>query len=79
MDVSIELDNLFSSPHNRPMKTQDAINHFGGIKPLCKALGLKARQTIYTWGRYPPWSRQYQLEIITEGKLRAEKQARMMG
>lgn len=55
------------------MKTVEAIQHFGTQKSLCTALGIGTRQTIHAWGEYPPVGRQYQLEVITNGKLRAER------
>lgn len=55
------------------MKTQDAINHFGSQVALKRALNLKARQTIHSWGEYPPEGRQYQIEVLTAGKLKAER------
>jgi hypothetical protein len=56
------------------MTTQEAVRYFGTQLKLCEALGLNARQTIHAWGEYPPVGRQYQLEVITNGKLRAERQ-----
>lgn len=55
------------------MKTQDAIQHFGSQVALKRALNLKARQTIHAWGEFPPAGRQYQIEILTGGKLKAER------
>lgn len=55
------------------MKTKDAIKHFGNQRKLCDALELKARQTIHSWGEYPPIGRQYQIEVITNGVLKAER------
>lgn len=55
------------------MKTSDAIEHFGSQVALKKALKLKARQTIHAWGEYPPEGRQYQIEVLTGGKLKAER------
>ncbi len=55
------------------MKTQDAIDHFGSQVALKRALNLKARQTIHSWGEYPPVGRQYQIEVMTGGKLKAER------
>ena len=57
------------------MKTADAINHFGTQKNLCMALGIKTRQTIHAWGDFPPPGRQYQIEVLTNGKLRAERKS----
>lgn len=54
------------------MKTQQAIDHFGGVKELANALGVWP-QVIYTWGENPPMSRQYELEVKTKGTLKAEK------
>jgi hypothetical protein len=53
------------------LKTQDAIRFFGSVETLKAALKLKARTEI--WGEFPPASRQYQLEVLTNGALRAER------
>jgi hypothetical protein len=58
------------------MTTQEAVEHFGGQKHLIAALGLKARQTVTAWGDYPPIGRQYQIEVLTNGKLKASKDFR---
>ena len=55
------------------MKTSDAIEYFGSQVALKKALKLKARQTIHAWGEFPPVGRQYQIEVLTNGKLKAER------
>lgn len=55
------------------MKTQDAIDHFGGLKKLADALGVWP-QVIYQWGDTPPMGRQYELEVRTGGALTANKQ-----
>jgi len=55
------------------MKTSEAINFFGSQKALKEALNLKARQTIHAWGEIPPPGRQYQIEVLTNGALRAER------
>jgi hypothetical protein len=54
------------------MKTQEAIDHYGGIRQLAEVLATWP-QTIYQWGEYPPMGRQYELQIRTDGKLKAEK------
>jgi hypothetical protein len=54
------------------MKTQEAIDHFGGIRQLAEVLKTWP-QTIYQWGETPPMGRQYELQIKTDGKLKAEK------
>lgn len=53
------------------MTTQEAIDYYGGVKKLADALGVWA-QVIYAWGEYPPMGRQYELEVKTNGKLKAE-------
>ena len=43
------------------MKTQEAIDHYGGIPALAEALSVTI-PAIYQWGEYPPDKRQVQLE-----------------
>lgn len=54
------------------MKTKEAIDHYGGIKELAAALGIWPH-VIYRWGESPPLARQYELEVKTNGKLKADK------
>jgi hypothetical protein len=54
------------------MTTQEAVEHFGGIKKLAAELGIWAH-VIYRWGDHPPKARQYELEVKSKGKLKAEK------
>jgi hypothetical protein len=56
------------------MKTSDAINHFGSSTKLAHAMGLASRQAVHYWGEYPPIPRQYQIEVLTNGALRAERE-----
>lgn len=53
------------------MKTEEAINFFGGKKQLADALGVWP-QVIYQWGEYPPLARQYELQVKTDNALLAE-------
>ncbi len=53
------------------MKTRDAIEYYGGLKKLADALGVWP-QYIYQGGEYPPKGRQYEIEVKTEGALKAE-------
>ena len=53
------------------MHTKQAIIHFGGVAKLATALGLGSRQAIYAWGEFPPHLRQCQIELLTNGKLKA--------
>jgi len=53
------------------MTTQEAIDFFGGRKELAQALGIWPH-TTYRWGAYPPPAKQYEIEVKTGGKLKAE-------
>lgn len=55
------------------MTTQEAVAHYGGVKKLADALGVWP-QVVYAWGEYPPKSRQYELEVKTEGQLKADRE-----
>ena len=52
------------------MKTQEAVNYFGGIKPLADALGIWPHN-ISRWGENPPRQRQFEIEVKTKGALKA--------
>jgi hypothetical protein len=53
------------------MKTQDAIEHYGGIPALAAALSVTI-PAVYQWGEYPPGGRQLQIQHVTKGALQAE-------
>lgn len=53
------------------MTTQEAKDYFGGIKELAEALGIWPHN-VSRWGDYPPKSRQYEIEVKTNGALKAE-------
>lgn len=55
------------------MTTQEAVAHYGGVKKLADALGVWP-QVVYAWGERPPMSRQYELEVKTEGQLKADRE-----
>lgn len=57
------------------MKKQDALNHFGGVVELAKALGCKP-QAISQWGETIPQGRAYQIEVLTGGALKADPAAK---
>ena len=60
------------------MKTQEAINFFGGRKQLAVALGI-TRTASYEWGEEVPELRQFQIEVITRGALLSDySKARFM-
>lgn len=52
------------------MKTVDAIAHFGNKNRLAKALGI-TRCSVSHWGEIVPALRAYQIEKLTDGKLKA--------
>jgi len=54
------------------MTKEQAVRHYGGVKKLADALGVWP-QVIYSWGDNIPMARQYELEVKTGGKLRAER------
>lgn len=53
------------------MKLDDAINYFGSKKKLAEALSI-GRSAITNWGDEIPEARQYQIQILTKGKLKAD-------
>lgn len=56
------------------MKTQEAADFFGSRVKLAKAMGVSP-SAITGWGEYPPISRQYQIQVLSKNKLKAEPMA----
>lgn len=54
------------------MKTQDAIRYFGSQAKMARALSI-TKQAITGWGDTVPLGRAYQIEILTEGNLKAPR------
>ena len=54
------------------MKTKQAIKRFGSAAALARALGI-SRQSVHDWGDTVPEGRAYQLEVLTEGALKAPR------
>jgi len=54
------------------MLTKDVVAHFKTKVAVAKALGI-SKQAINEWGEEVPIGRQYQLEVVTEGVLRADR------
>lgn len=54
------------------MRTVDAVKYFERVSILAERLGI-SRKSVWKWGEYPPPGRQYELEVMTEGALKAEK------
>jgi len=55
------------------VKTADVIAHFGSVSAVADALGISP-QAIYQWGELVPQGRTFQIQILTNGSLRAEAQ-----
>ncbi len=53
------------------MKTQEAADYFGSRVKLAKELGVSP-SSITGWGEYPPLPRQYQIQVLSKNKLKAE-------
>lgn len=57
------------------MKTKDAAAFFGSKKKLADVLLINP-SAVTQWGEFVPESRQYQLQVLTRGKLKvSEKQS----
>ena len=54
------------------MKKSDVIAHFGGVVKTAKALGMN-KSSVSLWGEEIPKGRAYQIELMTEGKLKVRK------
>jgi hypothetical protein len=52
--------------------TQEAVDFFGSRQKLAEALGIWVSAT-YQWGDHPPPVRQFQIEVASKGKLKAER------
>lgn len=52
------------------MTRSEAIKYFNGIQALARALGI-SYEAVRQWGEEVPELRQYQLECITHGALKA--------
>lgn len=53
------------------MTKSQAITHFGSISTLAKALGT-TYEAVRQWGDEVPELRQYQIEVISQGALKAD-------
>ena len=54
------------------MKKSDAIEHFGSASNVAKALNIHPA-AVYQWPEIVPLRRAYELEIITNGELKAPR------
>ncbi|CTW80790.1 Cro/Cl family transcriptional regulator [Escherichia coli] len=53
------------------MRKSDVINYFGGVCKIAEALGIK-HPSVSEWPEIIPEGRAYQLEKITNGKLKVD-------
>lgn len=53
------------------MKLSEAVAHFGTEAEMARKLGIKP-QAVYQWGDKVPMRRQYQIQLMTKGKLKAD-------
>jgi transcriptional repressor of cell division inhibition gene dicB len=56
------------------MTKEEVINHFGSVANLARALKIST-QAIYDWGSDVPEARQYQIQVLTNGELKASATA----
>ena len=56
------------------MIMNEAIQHFGSKKKLAEALGIRP-SAVTQWGESIPVGRQYQLQVISKNKLKADQKA----
>lgn len=68
------IDETLGFPNNARMTPDELIAHFGGLSAAARALGVKP-PSVSEWkaaGRVPR-VRQYQIEVVTDGALRADR------
>lgn len=56
------------------MNITDAIKYFGSKKKLADALGVRP-SAVTQWGDKIPSVRQFQIQVISKNKLKAEQKA----
>ena len=55
------------------MTFKEAVEHYGSVAAIQKALELKSRQAVYTWKRTGiPLGQQARIQLLTGGRLRAD-------
>lgn len=52
------------------MTTEEVVQYYGSIKRVADELRVWP-QVIYAWGDEPPMGRQYEIEVKTNGALKA--------
>mgnify|MGYP000722136419 CR=1 FL=1 len=56
------------------MNIDDAIKYFGSKKKLAEALGIRP-SAVTQWGVDIPTTRQFQIQVISKNKLKADQKA----
>ena len=54
------------------MTTADVLEYFGSATKAAAELGITA-QAVQAWGDTPPKGRQFEIQVLTKGKLKADK------
>jgi DNA-binding transcriptional regulator YdaS (Cro superfamily) len=54
------------------MRTAEVLSYFKTQTAAAEVLGI-SQASVSLWGEYPPPGRQYQIELLTKGALKAEK------
>ncbi|QPI64443.1 Cro/CI family transcriptional regulator [Vreelandella venusta] len=55
------------------MRKSDVIEYFGSVKAVANALELTS-QAVSMWPETVPRNRQWQIDVLTEGKLKAQRE-----
>lgn len=53
------------------MTSKDVLDYFETQAAIAKALGI-TQSAVSQWDDRPPMLRQYQIQVLTQGKLRAD-------
>ena len=59
------------------MTKTDAINYFGGVAKLAKAID-RTPQAISQWGEKIPDGMDYKIQVVTGGKLKVDRSANLV-
>lgn len=54
------------------MRKSEVIEHFGSVTAVAKALELTT-QAVSMWPETVPRNRQWQIDVLTDGKLKAQR------
>lgn len=68
------LQSIYACAYTCPMKTQDAINAFGGVKALAEAIKV-TRSAVSQWGEDVPTLREPQIRLLLMERIAAKQEA----